>query len=89
MSASRSKNTPDGHDVINLNHICVSRSYKHALDGLFRVWREGKDLPGSLKIFWKCLNVSLNMCFSQREPGSCSQEPQWRPAEEPWSPSDR
>lgn len=78
--------------IMWLNHFCVSRSYKHALDGLFRVWREGKahfciSYSHEHLHMFECL--SLNMFFSQREPGSCSQEPLWRPAEELWSLSDR
>lgn len=95
VSASRSKNSlysPESDNVIYLKHFCVSRSYKHALDGLFRVWREGKahfciSYSHEHLHMFECL--SLNMFFSQREPGSCSQEPLWRPAEELWSLSDR
>lgn len=35
------------------------------------------------------MSLFLNTLFSQREQGSCSQEPLWHPAEEPWSLSDR
>ena len=72
----------------------LSFSYKHAIDGLYRVFREGKSQQCSV-----CNVMSLKRCHHvwfltpcpvlQRVWGDCSQEPPWPPAEERWSLWDR